>query len=365
MTQDIITLIINNIEYSGWLSVNIAKSLENLSASFSIDLTQLFDNDNSINQVVKRGDEIKVLIDGRQIINGFIDTVSISYSNNSHSIRIDGFDKTIDLVQSSLVGNQDLNPPYTVVTLVNSILRGLNLSNKIKVTNTVSGLSSYDVTFDSERGKNAWQALDKYLQKKSVFATSDTDGNIVIFRGSFGSTARGLFNRKTNNTFENNVLSATKNTTTANRFNLVSVVSQSESIESEGLFYDQGGESFVSRDNSIRNSRKTEVLANSSMTSEECQELASFIRNINQARGTVYTYRVQGFKQSENGDLWLPNYLVHVTDDFFDLDADLLIRSVSFSKSTAGSFTTMELVDKYAYSLREPQGSIEEEEEFF
>ncbi|GAH12440.1 unnamed protein product, partial [marine sediment metagenome] len=31
-------------------------------------------------------------------------------------------------------------------------------------------------------------------------------------------------------------------------------------------------------------------------------------------------------------------------------------------KSTEGSFTDLELVDKYAYSLREPQGSTTETE---
>ncbi|GAH12439.1 unnamed protein product, partial [marine sediment metagenome] len=61
---------------------------------------------------------------------------------------------------------------------------------------------------------------------------------------------------------------------------LVSVISQSPSTDSDGLYYDQGGTSYVAIDNSVRNSRKFEVVANSSMTSEECKELAQFIKNI-------------------------------------------------------------------------------------
>jgi prophage tail gpP-like protein len=339
--------------YEGWTDISIKKSLENLSGSFSIGMTQLFNTTNTINGfTIREGDKCLITIDEKPIINGYIDTLNINYSKNSHSIQITGRDKTADLVDSSLMETADLNAPYTAKQLVENTLRKLGLQNDIKVIDNIN-VGNYEENFDAGAGKNAWKQLDKYLQKKSIFATVNTDGNIVLFRGSFGQTNNSLFNLIQGGNV-NNILRGSRSGDFSKRFNKISVLSQSQSLSSDGIFYEQGGDSFSAIDSKIRSSRQLELVANANLTSEECKNLADFQKNIRQARGSNYTYQVQGFKQT-NGDLWLPNYEVFVQDEFFGLQDNFLIKSVVLSKNKDnGTTTNIELVDKLAYTLREP-----------
>jgi prophage tail gpP-like protein len=351
--NNIISILVNNLEFEVWTSVSIQKSLETLSGSFNITLTQKFNQDGSIIVIpINTGDAIKVLIDKEKVIDGYIDSRSISYSNDSHNIQISGRDKTCDIIDSSLSGNSNLNSPYTATQLVNHILTRLNITN-IKVINKLTEDPSYELNFEVGRGENAWGVLDKYLQKKSIFATSNSDGNIVLFRGNFGTTQYGLRHTLENNQL-NNILSGESTNNIQNRYNTISVISQSESIVSDGNFHNQGGEDFKAIDKTIRETRKLEVVADTSLNSEECNNLAKFNVNIRQARGVGYNYTVRGYRQSENGNLWMPNYLVHVIDDSFGINSLLLIKSVEYTKDNSGSLTKINLVDKYAYSLREP-----------
>ena len=339
--------------YEGWTSISIKKSLENLSGSFSIGMTQLFNTTNTINGfTIKEGDKCILTIDDEPIINGYIDTLNINYSDTSHSIQVSGRDKTSDLIDSSLMETADLNAPYTAKQLIENALRILGLQNDIKVIDNI-GAEKYTEDFDAGAGKNAWKQLDKYLQKKSIFATVNTDGNIVLFRGSFGQTNQSLFNLIQGGNV-NNILRGSRSGDFSKRFNKISVLSQSQSLSSNGIFYEQGGDSFSAIDSKIRSSRQLELVANASLTSAECQDLANFQKNIRQARGSNYIYTVQGFRQT-NGDLWLPNYEVFVQDEFFGLQDSFLIKSIVLNKNKDdGTITILELVDKLAYTLREP-----------
>lgn len=340
-------------DYIGWTEVEINKSLETLSGSFSISLTQLFNSDNVVTGFsIFEGDECTLKINDKSIIVGYIDSMNINYSASSHTINVQGRDKTADLIDSSLIGNADLIASYTAKRLVEHILSILGITD-IKVINNTGLTLIYDSDFNADAGKNAWQQLDKYLQKKSIFATVDENGNIVLYRGSFGNTSQGLLHLIQGGNV-NNVLTGTRQSNLTERYNKISIVSQSDSTITSGFFYQQGGESFSAIDETIRNTRQFEMIANASLASSECQDLANFQKNIRQARGTSYIYTIQGFTQN-NGDLWLPNYEVHIEDEFFGIKDYYLIKSVTFRQDNDnGSITTLQVVDKNAYSLREP-----------
>jgi prophage tail gpP-like protein len=335
--------------YEGWTNINIEKSLENLSGSFSLGMTQLFNTDNVINGfTAKEGDGCIITIDDNIILTGFIDNLDIGYSADSHSIQVSGRDKASDLIDSSLIGNSDLNAPYDAQQLVEHILRLLGLNLEVFLTTGTDII--YNEDFDSGAGKNAWEQLDKYLQKKSLFATTDVAGDINLFRGSFGQTNQSLFHLIQGGNV-NNILRGNKTSSINQRFNKISVLSQSSSLTSRGNFYNQNGTAI---DSTIRTTKQLEIVSNASMTSAECQDLADFQKNIRQARGSSYTYDIQGFRQI-NGDLWLPNYEIYVKDEFYGIADNFLIKKVNLRRDLEnGSITTLTLVDKLAYTLREP-----------
>lgn len=352
-----ILLIVNNIQYNGWLANNIRKSLEFLSDSFSVSLSQKFNSNGSVNHIpIDRGDEVQILIDRELVVNGFVETRDISYDSDSHSISITGRSRICDLIDNSLVGNLNLNKGYKVSSLVRTILKSYGMNDfKIDFVNVAD--DTYDEDFDCGLGENAWDVLSEYLKKKSIYATTTGNSDIILFRGNFGNTDQSLFHNITKNTELNNVISGRENKDDRERYNSIKVISQSESIVSEGNYSDISGKAF---DNNIRSTRKLEILSKNSLTTKECKDLAIFNTNIRQARGFGYEYKVQGFRQSENGLLWLPNYLVRVKDEFFGIDDYFLIKSVEFVKDLDnGTITNLSLVDKNSYTIVEP--IIEEE----
>jgi prophage tail gpP-like protein len=362
--EDKVVLIIGNskIPYEGWTSVDINKSLENLSGSFSISMTQLFNTDNVITSfIIKKGDKCVLTINDEPIITGFVDDVNIGYTSTSHTINVTGRDTTKDLIDGSLIGSADLIASYTPKKLVEHILLVKGMTSINVIDNT--GLSlKYDEDFNASAGKNAWQQLDKYLQKKSIFATVNENGDIILFRGSFGSTSDALFHLIQGGNIKNNIKSGNRIDSEKDRFNKIVVLSQSPSSVSDGSFSEQGGESYSAIDSSIRDTRQLEIVANANLTSKECQDLANFQKNIRQARGTGYTYTIQGFTQT-NGDLWLPNYEVYIQDEYFNIADSFLIKSVNLKQNIGtGTITTLEVVDKLAYTLREPVATTKEAE---
>ena len=347
-----ITLVVNDdIEWEGFTSTSIKKDADSLSGTFNISLTPYANKDKIIIAPIFTGNKIELYINDKPVINGYIDDVNISYTDISHSISISGRDKSMDLIDSSVVRNLSINAPYSLNKMVNAVLKNIGLENEIKVLNEVGNIQ-YEENFETERGANLWQSLNKYLQKKSIYATTDYNGNIVLFQGNRGDTNISLFNTLDRPT---NIKSANFTDSYKQRFNKISVISQSPSIFSFGEFANQGGEKYSIKDNNIRASRQLEFVPKVSLTSEECLDLAKFERNIRKIKGQTYSCVVQGFEQTKNGKLWEPLYLVEVEDIFMDINDNLLIKSVEFTQDIeGGSLTTLGLVSKDAYTLVDP-----------
>jgi len=350
--NNIISILVNGIKYTGWTANTIFKSLETLSNSFNISLTPKFKSDGFIDNIpIDVNDEIQVLIDNELVINGFIDSRKTSYSHNKHSINITGRSRICDLVDSDLVGNLNLNKGYRVSTLIQKILNNLGLTNiKIFFVNVSDDI--YDEDFNCGRGENAWKVLNDYLQKKSIYAMTDGNSDILLYRGSFGNTNKSLFHTK-NKPELNNILSGVENKNNIDRFYSIKVISQLEANISSDNFENQTGTAF---DKNIRTTRKREILSRNSLTSKECLDLAKFETNIRKAKGFSYDYTIYGYRQSENGLLWSTNYLIGVKDDYFFIDDYFLIESVEFTKDlNGGSITNLTLVDKNSYTILEPK----------
>ena len=115
-------------------------------------------------------------------------------------------------------------------------------------------------------------------------------------------------------------------------------------------------------DDKIRESRQLRIMSGSSDSSGDLGNLATWHANLRRARSTDYSIVVQGFHQDDaQTKLWIPNQLVQIIDEFADVSATLLIRSVEYNFNlTTGSTTTISLVDKDAYTLEANISNAEE-----
>lgn len=388
-----VTIDVNGTEIELFENLTITKNLDDLSGSFSFSINA---PDDIKNTLVKAGQPCSILVDGERRVSGYIDSLRVSNTVNSHSIIFAGRDKTSDIVDSTLLGIQ-INAPTTLAKIITSILEnlGFNVTSALNPTfanifsNNISVIDNANPTpFDTgeilkiRNAENAWNAIKRFAQMRQVLVASDANGNIVIDQLGVNNAITVLQNVKTGNVNNNNIKTVEFNLDLTDRFNSYTATSEKEEglgsaaaaavpIEKRPdvlLGRDSIGQSGTSTDTEVRSTRQFVSITPVSMTSSECSDRALWEANIRKSNSFVATYKLVGFRQtlSENlalNPLWQPNALVQVNDESSGIFSTMLIRGVEFSQSTsAGSETTLELVDPDAYQLKLSEPDINKSE---
>ena len=192
-----VVLEVNGTPYEGFTEINVKNSIEDFSGDFSFKATI-----EGIKFLPFKGNEpCRVLIDDIPLITGYIESVDYSYDTNSHEVEISGRDKTADIIDSSIVGNIELNSP-SLETIVKAVLSGLNLD--ITIINQAGDIEpEKDELVSAEVGENAFDFIEKYARKRGVLLSTNGDGNIVFTRASTEILDGVLINKVNNDKIVN------------------------------------------------------------------------------------------------------------------------------------------------------------------
>lgn len=85
-----VRLVCKGQEFSNWTSVTITSGLNELSRSFSLEVTYMLPQQNHLHDMFKREDKIQLFIDDDLILSGYIDKTPITY--DAHSINVQFID---------------------------------------------------------------------------------------------------------------------------------------------------------------------------------------------------------------------------------------------------------------------------------
>ena len=356
-----ITLEINGNRFGGFTDISVFRSVETISGSFFFNAT----NENIVDFPIKADDACRVFIDSISVINGFVESVQVSYDANSHSLSMRGRDKTCDVIDSSTIGKKEFVGPIKLTDIIIKTLSSNSIAG-ISVINEAGAIQQFKdgEFFSAEIGTTVFEFIEKYARKRQVLLTTDGNGNIVLARAGTTSAVTTLQNRKDN--LDNNILSANVNYDFTQRYNKYLMESQLNPSAlafgadiSNANVVNQAGSS---TDDKIRESRQLQIMSGSSDTGGDLANLATWHANLRRIRSMDYSAVVLGFYQDEaKSRLWIPNELVQVADEFADVSATLLIRTVEYNFNlTAGSTTTLSLVEKDAYTLEANISATEE-----
>jgi len=348
-----ITIEINGIRFEGFENVQVFKNIETISGSFIFSATS---NDVTVFPI-KRSDPCKIFINNEPVINGFVDSVEVSYDSESHSILVQGRDRTSDIIDSTLIGNKEFTAPTSLETIIRTVLDENGLT-EISIVNNAGAIEAFPegTQYSSSIGQTVFEFIEIYAQKRQVLLTTNGNGDLVITR-SGTIESQTILTNKINGQF-NNIKSAIINYTSNGLFNKYIMRSQ---LNPAALSFgadvtlsnipNQEGEAI---DDTIRSSRQMEISSNSSDNNVDLGNLAIWNRNIRRARSTDFSIVVQGFHQDINNTiLWKPNELVKVDDEFSDINSTLLIKSVEYNLGLdTGSTTTIQLVASNSYTLQ-------------
>jgi prophage tail gpP-like protein len=346
---------LNGQDYTNFIDASVVRSIDTVSGAFSF--TSTVDQNNLF--PIKLGDAVKIIVDGIQVIDGFIEKINVSYSPDSHVISVGGRDKLADLIDSSTGDIKEFTGSVSLVDIAKNILANLGLSD-IEVIDNTTGVRLFDA-FDitsAEVGKNAFEFLELYARKRQVLLTTDGLGNLVLTQASSNILPFKLKNIVGG--IDNNIKNATLDLDFTNRFNTYTVQSQLNPF-----FLDIGStpqnnveQSGQATDSDIRATRILEFNAEESSDGFTSADRAKWESNIRRAKSLLYTPVVQG--HSVDNTVWSPNNLVEVEDQFTDIEATLFIQSVRYDQSlNMGSTTTLGLTFKDAYTLQAEQDARE------
>jgi prophage tail gpP-like protein len=334
-----ILLEVEGIKYEGFTDVGVNSALENFSSSFSFSTTIKENSLGVIQNDLKLGQQARVFVGDDLVITGYIESLDISYSGGSHSINVSGRDIGGDLIDSSIRQRSYIQRDF--FKLINLVL--VDNGYSIKVINKVGNLTLEPTeTIKTEQSDSVFDFLDRYAKKLQVLLKINPNGDLEIIREDSDVVKNFLINDFTQN---NNILSASLNLTSVNRFNVIEVYSQDNNKTHTSTGISQKG---TATDSKIRTTRRKVITMNTASQAKSLTALAEWNVNLRRAKGSRYSCKVVGFYSGKN--VWQPNKLVNIIDLTAQVQGNFLIQGVEFSQSLQGSFTTLDIVERGAFS---------------
>ncbi len=326
-----VVLEVNGIEYAGWQSVRISKSLETASASFDVDL---FDRWQQVSEPwpIFDQDEVKVWIGPDLLVSGYVDSVSLSIDGESHGMRVSGRDRTADLIDCSAT-----NRPGTFKNKkLEDLAQILASPFGIKVT-TDQDTGDPIASFALLSGEKVHEAIARAAIAKNLIVTSGEGGSLLITRSGSRRSIDAITEGK-------NLLAGSVDVSSTDRFSNYIVEGQS-SGQGKATNAMRG----TYRDAGVNRYRPLMIHAEQKATASYLSGRAEWEARSRAAKAKVARVTVVGWRQS-NGQIWTINRVVPISSSLLNIDEEMLIAEVSFELSDSGMLTNMRLVRPDAYS---------------
>lgn len=342
----------NGQRYTGWTQIKVTRSIENMCAAFSFQASPSARTPFP----VKLGQACRVFVADILFLTGWIEKINVNFDADTHTISVQGRDRTNDIVDSQIGNNIEFTSGSTLKMIVEKILKELNLSH-INVIDRFNLKKFDDIETDS-LGVTGFDFIERFAKKRQVLLTTNGDGDIVFQRAN-DETYNTVLSTEANTVgtiFKSNVVyDDTK------RFNEYSVHGQTNNL----AFLTETGiarakarsnVNIVGKavDNDIRESRKYFFQPEDNGVVDDNVQRAKWEANYRRSQSMIYTATLQGFKPLDDEGIWDINKLVRVIDEFSNINetnSTLLVTSVAFSQSVDdGSITTLTLKTKDAYT---------------
>lgn len=337
-----LTVIETGASYSAWSEVSISRSLNQVSATFSISMIDKW-RDGRLAYEFKPGVKISIKLGRDPILIGFIDALDVSVSNDDRTLSITGRDLTGDLVDSSA----PTTPSEFKNITIESLARKLCAPYQIGIVSPLTPTKPFD-KFSVKQGESVFAVLERAAKARGILLLSRFDGMLELklpaYRSqpSAGTLAAGV-----------NVVTADATYSETERFQKYRVISQTNSTgarrgkkatEIEATATDQG----------VARTREKTIIAEAALDVAGCQARANWEASVRAARSIDASVSVQGWR-TQLGKLWDVGQIVSVDIGFIGIEAKtMLVSSIDYQKNlSSGTTATLGLTRVDAYESSE------------
>lgn len=321
-----VQLFINGEIFSGWTSVIIKKSLEQIAGSFELGFTEKFPGQTAAWKI-RLGDSCTVSLEGILVITGFVDDINIAYTDTSHTLLVRGRDITGDLVDCSHIGDVTEWKEQELSKIVNTMCSPFD----IPVVKSVDTGKNIDHRINE--GDTIFESISKLCKQRSILPVNFGDGKLTLTRVENTELSQVPL------VLGENILSGNFVQSNRDRHSKYIIKSQGTGFDEKLLtdFTEPLGESL---DANITRYRPLVIISETQGDNASLQERARWESTTRAGRSRKFVCKVQGWKQFPFADLWEINKLVKIKDNESGINDTWLISGLNFSLTETGGTIT-------------------------
>ena len=318
-------ILVNGRRFDLWETATLTRSIDTNIGAFR------FTNSSTVPgkpYPVKVGDYIYIVVNDERRLTGYVDEISLSSDENSHTITVSGRDVLADLVDSSVPDSVKVNEgTISLKKLCENMLNALNMAPFVNEEIKTESFTAEEIQA-AQSGGNAMEFLLSFARKRQVYLVSNNIRHLVIYRPIRTKSSTPL--TRIVGGLVNNVKSSMMRIANQTRFN--KIICKSADNAAVGFDYFGEGEdrSGKAEDDEVRGSRFLEIQGEESMSDAECVNRAKEEVNLRRARSKEYVAVVAGLAQS-NGTVWDYGQFVDVNDEYANIQGKMLIRTVQLN----------------------------------
>jgi prophage tail gpP-like protein len=340
---DKIGLRVNGLEYGGWKSARVTRSIEAIAGSFELSVSERWDGQDKPWPIIEE-DECVLVLENTPVIVGYVDKRSLSYGPKEHTLSVSGRDQTGDLVDCSAILDKWEFRNVSALTLAERIAEPFGISVSLQEGVV---LPKSPAKFSVDPGESAFDVIEKACRTAGLLAVSDGSGGLLLTRTGSARATTELVRGQ-------NILAASAEFDAAARFRHYRVLGQHQGTDELSGTSAAAVKGTAEDLNVRRSARSLLIRPEGNVTQAQAKVRAQWEATVRAARADAVSITVQGWTQAD-GTLWPINALARVRDSFLGIDGDLLITQAAYSVGPEG--TTTELTLKRPDSFK-PEATI-------
>lgn len=330
---------ISGVFYGGWKVVRVTRSIEQMAGTYELEVTERWPGQ-PLATPVRPGQPCQLLLDGEPVITGHVDMMSPDYDASRHTVRVQGRDRTADLVDCSAVFKSGQWHNAKLDRIAGDLLKPFGIGVVVEA-DVGAAFSSFNI----QEGETVFECLERAARLKAVLLTSNPAGDLVITRAGRNRLDVALVEGK-------NIKAARAEFSWKDRFSSYQVKGQGR-LGADGESVHSAPSGKVT-DPIITRHRPLIVLAEAHSSNATLRDRAEWERNVRRGRSARGSITVQGWRRPDGGT-WQPNDLVTVTSPLLWLDnAEMLIVGCTYTLDEQnGTLTELAIAKPEAFQLLE------------
>lgn len=332
--MDEVVLKVNGMNYMGWVSLEIKKSVRALAGMFTLKVSDSWSTKKKPWFIVP-GDFCQLYIGDELIISGHIDDLDYSVNSTSREITVTGRDKTGDLVDCSIDSKQS---QYKDISL-NKLLEKLCSPFGVQVIN-LSGKNPVIDLFSPNQGSSIHDAIDELSKKYGFIACSTPEGNLIIPK--VGEDFATDYIEEGINLFEGSVKFDHKD-----RFS--KYILKGQAGGADDFFGEQvTSPSAISYDEQVKRYRPKVITESDAAFEKNLAKRSEWEMNLRASKSTAGSVTLRGWRQ-RSGVLWKENTMINYKSSYLGMEAQFLIGDITYSLNDSGRRVTLDLLRKEVF----------------